>query len=135
MECTYIGGSEMNTFELIENLAEKPNAEIKYALMILMQKKKIDFLDLNAAYVDYISGIEEDRLNQLIEAETCVMESLFYDKNNKKSKGNVSSIQRRLYLLNQSKRFNMDSMNSAFEYDEEKAKSYSWYEKNKDNRF
>lgn len=127
----------MNTIEIIEKLADKPKEEIKYALMILMQMKKIDFLDLNlnAAYVDYISGIEEDRLNQLIEAETCVMESLFYDKNNKKSKGNVSSIQRRLYLLNQSKRFNMDSMNSVFEYDEEKAKSYSWYEKNKDNGF
>lgn len=125
----------MNTFELIENLAKKPNAEIKYALMILMQKKKIDFLDLNAAYVDYISGIEEDRLNQLIEAETCVMESLIYDKIDKKNKSHLSSIQRRLYLLNKSKRFNMEDMNSAFEYNEEKAKSYSWYEQNKNNGF
>lgn len=123
----------MNTFELIEKLADKPKNEIKYALMILMQKNKIDFLDLNAAYVNFLSELEEDRLNQLIEAETCVMESLIYDKNNKKSKDNVSSIQRRLYLLNQSKRFNMGSMNSAFEYDEEKAKEYSWYERNKEN--
>lgn len=30
----------MNTFELIEKLADKPKNEIKYALMILMQKRQ-----------------------------------------------------------------------------------------------
>lgn len=34
----------MNTFELIEELSNKPKAEIKYALLALMLKDKIDFL-------------------------------------------------------------------------------------------
>lgn len=122
----------MNTFELIEELSNKPNEEIKYALLALMLKDKIDFIDLNASYVEYLNSIKEDRLNQLIEAETCVLES-FIDKIGGKKENDIKHTQRCLYLLNQSKRFQMDKLNEKYGYNEEEAKKYSWYERNKEN--
>lgn len=123
----------MNTFELIEELSNKPNEEIKYALLALMLKDKIDFIDLNASYVEYLNSIKEDRLNQLIEAETCVIES-FHCKKNNKNEYDIKHTQRCLYLLNQSKRFKMDKLNEKYGYNEEEAKKYSWYERNKESR-
>lgn len=124
----------MNTFELIKQLSEKPKEEIKYALLALMLKDKIDFLDLNASYVEYLNSIKEDRLNQLIEAETCVMES-FHDKKtkDKNKETDYKHTQRCLYLMNQSKRFQMDKLNDKYEYDEDFAKTMSWYEREKEN--
>lgn len=120
----------MNTFEIIEELSKKSKDEIKYALLSLLLTDKIDYVDLSVAYVECLNSIKEDRLNQLVEAETCVCESLLYDKFPKK-KAVQDSIQRRLYLMNQSKRFNMTSLNEKFSYDEEKAKELSWYYRNK----
>lgn len=120
----------MNTFELIEKLAEKPKEEIKYALLVLLLKDKIDFLDLNAAYVEYLKEIKEDRLNQIIEAESCMLESFHY-KIGTKNEGDVKHTQRCLYLLNKSRRFQMNKLNEKYGYDEEKAKEFSWYERNK----
>lgn len=114
----------MNTFELIEELSKKPKEEIKYALLALMLKDKIDFIDLNAAYVEYLNSIKEDRLNKLIEAETCVLESFIYKKGQKDERNNRHT-QRCLYLLNQSKRFQMDRLNEKYGYKEEEAKQYS----------
>lgn len=122
----------MNTFELIEELSRKPNSEIKYALLALMLKDKIDFLDLNSAYVECLNSIKEDRLNQLIEAETCVLES-FYHKKGTKNEYDMKHTQRCLYLLNHSKRFQLNDLNEKYVYNEEEAKQYSWYERNKDN--
>lgn len=123
----------MNTFEIIELLAQKPKEEIKYSLLILMLKGKIDFIDINAAYVDCLERQNEDKLNQLIESETCVLESFHCKKSNKKDY-DMKHTQRCLYLLNQSKRFQMQTLNEKYEYNEEKAKEYSWYEQNKKRR-
>lgn len=122
----------MNTLELIDELSKKPKEEIKYALLSLMLKDKIDFVDLNASYVEYLNLIKEDRLNQLIEAETCVVES-FHRKKGNKNEDDMKHTQRCLYLLNQSNRFQMGKLNEKYGYNEEEAKKYSWYEWNKNN--
>ena len=122
----------MNTFELIEELSNKTNDEIRYALLALMLKDKIDFIDLNASYVDYLNSIKEDRMNQLIEAETCVLES-FYHKKGTKIEYDIKHTQRCLYLLNHSKRFQLNDLNEKYGYKDEEAKKYSWYERDKDN--
>lgn len=123
----------MNTFELIEELSNKPKEEIRYALLALMLKGKIDFIDLNASYVECLNAIKEDRLNQLIEAETCVLESFMYKKGVKNER-DVKHTQRCLYLLNQSNRFQMNKLNEKYGYNEGEAKKYSWYERNKENK-
>ena len=122
----------MDTFELLEELSKKPKQEIKYGLLALMLKDKIDFIDLNACYVEYLNRIKEDRLNQLIEAESCVLESFYRNKGNKREYDKKHT-QRCLYLLNQSRRFNMSNLNKKYEYDEEFGKKMSWYERNKEN--
>lgn len=122
----------MKTFELLEELSKKPKQEIKYGLLALMLKHKIDFIDLNACYVEYLNAIKEDRLNQLIEAETCVLESFHYKKGNKKEYDKKHT-QRCLYLLNQSKRFNMSNLNKKYDYEEIFGKQMSWYERNKES--
>lgn len=58
------------------------------------------------------------------EAKTCVMESLMYSRK-PKNEQKEASIQRKLYLLNQSKRFQMDNLNKKFNYDEQRAKTYN----------
>lgn len=116
---------DMSTYELIEQLAQKPKQEIKYALLALMRKGKIDFLDLNQAYVAMLEHVSEDQNNKLIEAETCVLLSFFNENSDNQY------TQRRLYLLNQSKRFNVDEINGVFNYDEAVGKTESWYERNK----
>lgn len=123
----------MNTLDLIIELSQKPKQEIQYALLSLMQQGKIDFTDVNAAYVESLSAIKEDRLNQLIEAETCVLESFMCKKGDKRER-DMKHTQRCLYLLNQSKRFNIDDLNKKYDYNEEKAKEYSWYEQNKKDK-
>lgn len=125
---------EQTTFELIDELIKKPKEEILYALFRLMVKDKLSWDDLNRAYVKYLETTKKDMINQLIEAETCVMVS-FYDKKTKdKSKEtDYKHTQRCLYLLNQSKRFNMDKMNEKYQYDEEFARTMSWYESEKEN--
>ena len=122
----------METFELLEKLIEKPKHEIKYALTALMLKDKIDFVDVSNSYVEYLRTIKEDRLNQLIEAETCVAESFLHKKGNK-NEDDKKHTQRCLYLLNQSRRFNMIGLNRKYEYDKDFGKQMSWYEKNKES--
>lgn len=121
----------METFELLEKLSEKSKQEIEFALTVLMLKEKIDFLDVSNSYVACLEQIKEDRLNQLIEAETCVLESFMHKKGNKREDDRKHT-QRCLYLLNQSKRFNINKLNEKYEYDEELGKKMSWYERNKE---
>lgn len=123
----------MNTFELLEELSKKPKQEIKYGLLALMLKDKIYFIDLNACYVEYLNSIKEDRLNQLIEAESCVLESFYRNKGNKREYDKKHT-QRCLYLLNQSNSFNMADLNEKYEYDEEFGKKMSIYERNKEGK-
>lgn len=125
---------DLNTFELIDELMKKPKEEILYALFRLMVKEKLSWDDLNKAYVKYLEETKKDMTNQLIEAETCVAES-FHDKkvkDDKRNKSYYNHTQRCLYLLNQSNRFNMDKMNEKYHYDEQFAKTMSWYEREKD---
>lgn len=121
----------MDTLELLNELSKKDKEEIQYALLTLMTSRKIDFITLNNAYVSFLERTKEDSLNQLVEAETCVLESLIY-KNNK-NESTKNSIQRRLFLLNQSKRFNMAEMNKKLQYDENMGKELSWYYSNKND--
>lgn len=130
----------MNAFELLDELLKKSDIEIDYALLCLLRKKKIDFIRLSNLYTQYLEESFDDCLNQLVEAETCVMES-FIDKkivsdSPNELKGdklsNYQHTQRSLYLLNQSKRFNMDSLNNKFRYNEDIGKQMSCYERNKE---
>ena len=125
---------EQTTFELIDELIKKPKEEILYALFMLMCKDKLSWDDLNKAYVKYLEATKKDMAYQLIEAETCVMES-FHDKKtkDKNKETDYNHTQRCLYLMNQSKRFQMDKMNEKYEYDEEFAKTMSWYERVKES--
>lgn len=114
----------MTTFELIEQLATKPKNEVEYALLAMMITGKIDFLSVQQAYVGYLESLKDLNLRQQIEAETCVMESLLYDRIPKNKQAEIST-QRRLYLLNQSRRFQMARLNEKFKYDEDRAKTYN----------
>ena len=114
----------MNTLELLEQLSKKPKNEIEYGLLVLMMQGKIDFLDVQQVYVQYLERLKERNLCEIIEAETCVMESLMYSRKPRNEQEEIS-VQRRLYLLNQSKRFQMNRLNEKFNYDEERAKTYN----------
>lgn len=126
----------MNAFELFDELLKKSDIEIDYVLLCLLRRKKIDFIRLSNLYTQYLEESFDDCLNQLVEAETCVMESFFDKKSVSDSpnelKGdklsNYQHTQRSLYLLNKSKRFNMDSLNKKFRYNEDIGKQMSWYE-------
>ena len=120
----------MGTYELIEQLAQKPKEEIKYALLALMRKGQIDFLDLNQAYVAMLEEIRRDQDNKLWEADQCVYDSFLYSKNPKNA-NNEGHIQRCLYLLNQLNHHNMQRLNDKYDYDESAGKAESWYERNK----
>lgn len=111
----------METFGLLEKLSEKSKQEIEFALTVLMLKEKIDFVNVSNAYVSCLEQIKEDRLNQIIEDETCVLESFMHKKYNK-NEDNRKHKKRCLYFLNQSRRFNMGKMNEKYEYDEELGK-------------
>lgn len=62
---------------------------------------------------------------ELIEAETCVLESFHYKKGTKREY-DIKHTQRCLYLLNKSKRFQLNDLNEKYGYNEEEAKQYSW---------
>ena len=124
----------LSSFELLDQLIVRPKEEILYALFRLMVKEKLSWDDLNRAYVKYLEATKKDMTNQLIEAETCVIESFQNKKvkDDKKDKSYYNHTQRCLYLLNQSKRFNMGKLNEKYKYDEEFAKTMSWYEREKE---
>lgn len=115
----------MNTVDLIDELVKKPNEEIKYALLALMLKGKIDFLDLNASYISYLKEVNGDKEKQLDESDTCLMQMMFLgDRKKKFSEIENEILQRGLYRLNQSNRFNTSFLNKKFNYigDEEAKK-------------
>lgn len=120
----------MSTYELLEELAKKSQPEIEFCLAGLMLKNKIDFVQVSNAYTRALNMIKDDQLNQLIEAETCVMESFIYKIGGKKREDYIAT-QRCLHLLNNSKRFQMKSLNEKYAYDREVGKDASWYERNK----
>lgn len=126
----------MDTLTLLEELLKKSTEEIDYAILYLLVKNKIDFAKLSTQYVKALEIKNTDNENKLIEAESIMMES-FHDKitANKNNKSGYKHTLRTLYFLNQGKRFNLEKMNSDFDYKEEEAKKLSWYERNKEIRF
>lgn len=119
----------MTTLDLLSELLKKPNDEIEYSLLILLLKGKINFTSLSNQYVNALEYKDKDKANKLHEAMSCVIESFLYGKNENKT--NHQHIQRCLYLLNESKSFNMDKLNEKYNYNKNEAKNYSWYERNK----
>lgn len=127
---------ELYEFKDVYHKIEKWKPEtIKQLFFLLLCEKKVSFKELSESYVEALEFDNEDKLNQLIEAETCVMENILHaDRYNKKGEEYQKTIQRCLYLLNKSNRFNMTKLNKTFKYDHEKAKELSWYERNKNNK-
>lgn len=117
--------------ELLEQLLQFDKAYLEVAILKLLTEGKIDFTTISNQYVRFLELKERDNLHQLIEAETCVIQSFFNKKttDQKLHKGNdYAHTQRCLYLLNQSKRFNMQRLNEKYTYCEEDGKKASWYE-------
>lgn len=115
----------MDIFELTEKLCEKSEEEIEYALVSMMLKKKIDFIQINKAYVKYLESISEDRKLKLIDANTCTLALLTNIKTENKS--NHADVHWALHNLNESKQFNMSKLNEKFGYDKENDCKYSFY--------
>lgn len=133
------------TIALIEELSKQPKDEIEYAIYTLLLRKVIDYPTISKLYVNALEKINQDSTNFIVEGETCILEHLinleYGEKGKKKRKFDYeqfgetlkNTIQRSLYFLNRFKRFNMDSLNEKFHYNEEEAKKLSWYESNKEN--
>lgn len=124
---------ELYEFKDVYHKIEKWKPEtIKHLFFCLLCEKKVSFKELSESYVEALEVDNTDKLKQLIEAETCVLQNIVCS-NKPKNKTHQNAIQRSLYLLNNSKRFQMKDLNEKFGYDEEKAKKLSWYERDKNN--
>lgn len=124
--------TNLNTFELLEELTTRSKEEIDFVLLSLMIKGKIDFLSLIQAYVKTLERIRNDKSDLLQEAGCCIIDTLIhYDKRVLNKSGAKDAAQRGLYFLNESNRFNMQILNDRFGYNKEKAKKLSLYERNK----
>lgn len=122
----------MDIIQLKEELSKKSKEEVQFLLFLLLVEEKISFTSLTSAYVAYLEHVKDDTQNKLIEAETCVLESFIYNKDDDDEASHNSAL-RALYLLNQSSRFNLKTMNEKYGYNEKEAKQLSWYERNKRN--
>ena len=116
--------------DVFQKIKEWKPETIRHLFFLLLCEKKVSFKELSESYVEALEVDNTDKLNQLIEAETCVLENIVCS-NKPKNKTHQNAIQRSLYLLNKSKRFQMKDLNEKFGYDEEKAKKLSWYERDK----
>lgn len=122
----------IDTFSLIEELSNRTKEELEYSILILLFKKKISYEQLSKEYVKTLEAWNQDKNNLFLEACTCVLESFSY-KRKTDTDFNKKSVQRALYLLNNSKQFNLQKLNDKYNYNEEEAKKLSWYERNKSN--
>ena len=124
---------DLDTFTLVRLLSEKSKEEIEFALVALMISNKIDFVNVSNSYVQFLKQMNEDNSNKNIEANSSMMGILTFMRNKKKfSEAEDRAIQRCLYILNKSNSFNMQILNKDLHYiGDEKAKEFSWYEKNK----
>lgn len=114
-----------NIFELFDKLLKFPKELIQVVLIQLMIKGKIDFLDINKAYVKYLEVEKEDKTLKLADANSCTLNLLNHIK--KETESNKANIHWALYNLNMSKQFNMKSLNEKFGYNEENDCKYSFY--------
>lgn len=118
--------------DVFHKIKEWKTENIRYLFFLLLCEKKVSFKELSEGYVEALEVDNTDKLKQLIEAESCVLENIVCS-NKPKNQTHQNAIQRSLYLLNNSKRFQMKDLNKKFGYDEEKAKKLSWYERDKNN--
>ena len=118
--------------DVFQKIKEWKTDNIRYLFFLLLCEKKVSFKELSESYVEALEVDNEDKLNKLIEAEICVLQNIVCS-NKPKTQTHQNAIQRSLYLLNNSKRFQMKDLNEKFGYDEEKAKKLSWYERDKNN--
>lgn len=119
--------------DVFHKIKKWKSENVKYLFFLLLCEKKVSFKELSESYVEALEVDNTDKIEQLIEAESCVLENLIH-ANKSKSKTHQNAIQRSLYLLNKSKRFQMKDLNEKFGYNEEQAKELSWYERNKNNK-
>ena len=124
----------METSELLRSLLNKPKEEIQVALVALMVADKIDFVEVNKSYVEYLKYKKEDNRSITVEAGTCIMNSLFIaQRKGKLTDLENNIVQRNLYFLNNVyKGFNMEQINKDLKYiGSEEAKKLSWYYEHK----
>lgn len=121
----------MDILQLKEELLKHDSEELNFLIYLLLIEKKLSYTALTNSYIQYLEWKENDNQDKLIEAETCVLESFLYNRDDDDESSHKSNL-RALYLLNKSKRFNgLDDWNKKYGYNEEEAKQLSWYERNK----
>ena len=120
--------------EDIKTLSKDAQDELLYWLFL---DGTVDYVEASKKYVCALEAKKADQTNQIIEAETIILEDMIdREPGHRKTKSHMewlsNHIQRALYFLNMGKRTNMESLNKSLGYDEEKGKEMSWYERNKD---
>jgi len=123
---------KIETFALIDELAKREQWELEFGILTLLINKKINYKSLSEKYVEALEEWNEDKDNQFSEACMCVLDSFCY-KRKCNSSFSRDAVQRALYLLNKSSKFQMGTLNEKYNYNEEEAKKLSWYERNKNN--
>lgn len=117
--------------ELTNKLKHLKPEDRNHIVFQLMKEKYISFLELSNIYTKCLELENEDRLNNLREAETCTLEYVVYDRKPAKDKVKRKTQLRSLYLLNKSNRYNMELLNEQLKYNENVAKKYAFYENTK----
>ena len=116
----------------IKGEIKKLTPEVKQSLILsLLKDKIISFKDISESYVKTLENENDDKLMQLMESESCILEHMINAQYRTKKDEKEKTYQRSLYLLNKSNRFNMEEINKHFDYDENKAKEFSCYERAK----
>lgn len=122
----------MNTFELIEQLLEKPKVEIEYALFTMLLEGKIDFVTINSMYVKSLETKSADQELKLADANSCTCALLMHI--GKETKSNHAYVHWALHNLNESDQFQMQRLNEKFGYDKENDCKYSYYWREKNHK-
>jgi len=125
---------ELDTYQLMEQLMRKSKDEVENVILHLMlnpdKTKRIDSHRILDLYMKSIEIQIMDIKDRLTESNSCILDLLLNFK--KETENNSKSIHRALHDLNESRQFNMKSLNEKYGYDREKDRSLSWYEKEKE---
>lgn len=87
----------------------------------LLLNKKVDFTTVSNAYVNALECQNKDRQNELTEAYQCAIEN-FMSRKKPKTESDERSVQKTLYLLNKTDRYQMNELNEQYSYNEEEGK-------------
>lgn len=118
--------STLSADTLLELLSERPEAEIKKALIGLMIKGKINFADVVTSYVYTLQSMVQINKDKLAEASACILGQFL----NNDEKGEDEFKQRSLYYLNEIDRsFNMKETNKKFNYNKSLGKKACYFAK------